>query len=82
MLRASDNPPVDGDKSSSMVIDKKKRQVTLYEPLPQTTNTMNQSINATNVQDRAPMVSAPKMFAFDALYTNEDNQVMNNYDFY
>lgn len=75
MLRVIDNPP-DGEKSSYLSIDKKKRQVTLSEPTAQTTNTMTQSINATNLQDRAPMVSAPKMFAFDALHTNDDSQVL------
>lgn len=75
MLRVIDNPP-DGDKSSYLSIDKKKRQVTLSEPTSQTTNTMTQSTNATNLQDRAPMVSAPKMFAFDALHTSDDSQVL------
>lgn len=75
MLRVIDNPP-DGDKSSYLSIDKKKRQVTLSEPTAQTTNTMTQSTNATNLQDRAPMVSAPKMFAFDALHTSDDSQVL------
>lgn len=75
MLRVIDNPP-EGDKSSYLSIDKKKRQVTLSEPTAQTTNAMTQSTNATNLQDRAPMVSAPKMFAFDALHTSDDSQVL------
>ena len=75
MLRVIDNP-ADGEKSSYLSIDKKKRQVTLSEPTVQTTNTMTQSTNATNLQDRAPMVSAPKMFAFDALHTSDDSQVL------
>jgi kinesin family member 26 len=71
MLRVSDNQP-EGDKASSYLsIDKKKRQVTLSEP---TTTPAPQT--STNAQDaRGPMVSAPKMFAFDALHTSEDSQV-------
>jgi kinesin family protein 26 len=70
MLRVSDNPP-DGDKSASCLsIDKKKRQVTLSEP----TTTQNA---ASSGADRGPMVLAPKMFAFDALHTNEDSQVID-----
>lgn len=74
MLRVTDNPP-DSDKTSCLSIDKKKRQVTLSEPSSQATNAMTQSTNATSLQDRAPMVSAPKMFAFDALHTSDDSQV-------
>lgn len=69
MLRVSGNQP-DGEKNESYLsIDKKKKQVTLSEP---TSNTPNPS---TSAQDRGPMVSAPKMFAFDALHTKDDSQV-------
>lgn len=76
MLRVSDNPPnSDGEKNvSHLSIDKKKRQVTLSEPIPTQTT---QPSTSSNVLDRALMVSAPKMFAFDALHTSEDSQVMN-----
>lgn len=70
MLRVSDNQP-EGD--SYLTIDKKKRQVTLSEP---TTAQTPQS--STSAQERGPMVSAPKMFAFDALHTSEDSQVMHH----
>lgn len=79
MLRVSDNPPTDGEKSVSYLsIDKKKRQVTLSEPTQNTQNItgQNQSTGNNAAQDRGPMVSAPKMFAFDALHTNDDSQVM------
>lgn len=72
MLRVSDSPPTtaDGEKSAShLSIDKKKRQVTLCEPTSAQTATQSQT------QDRGPMVSAPKMFAFDALHTSDDSQV-------
>jgi len=78
MLRVADNPPTDGEKSVSYLsIDKKKRQVTLSEPTnAQNVTGQNQSSSSnTAAQDRGPMVSAPKMFAFDALHTNDDSQV-------
>lgn len=71
MLRVSDNQP-EGEKNDGYLsINKKKRQVTLSEPT--TTQTPQPS---TSAQERGPMVSAPKMFAFDALHTSEDSQVM------
>lgn len=70
MLRVSDNQPED-KTVSYLSIDKKKRQVTLSEPTSAQTPQ-----SSTSAQDRGPMVSAPKMFAFDALHTSEDSQVM------
>lgn len=72
MLRVSDNPPEGEENSSYLSIDKKKRQVTLSDT---TTNQASQS-STTAAQERGPMVSAPKMFAFDGLFTTEDNQVI------
>ena len=84
MLRVSDDPPrqqagEQQDQSSApaattssnppptyLTVDKKKRQVTLTET--HSSATMAPS-------ERGPMVSAPKMFAFDALFTTEDSQV-------
>uniref|UniRef100_A0A182W6H7 Kinesin motor domain-containing protein n=1 Tax=Anopheles minimus TaxID=112268 RepID=A0A182W6H7_9DIPT len=82
MLRVSDDPPrqastgeqqdqsAPGSTSTTpaptyLTVDKKKRQVTLTET--QSNVTMAPS-------ERGPMVSAPKMFAFDALFTTEDSQ--------
>lgn len=70
MLRVSDNQPED-KTVSYLSIDKKKRQVTLSEPTSSQT-----AQSSTSAQERGPMVSAPKMFAFDALHTSEDSQVM------
>lgn len=73
MLRVSDNQP-EGEKSACYLsIDKKKRQVTLSEPTSAQTPQ-----SSTSAQERGPMVSAPKMFAFDALHTNEDSQVIRH----
>lgn len=52
-----------------MALDKKKRQVTLTDPR----NVVCPPPQA--AQERAPMVAAPKMFAFDNLFTAEDKQV-------
>ncbi|XP_058450660.1 kinesin-like protein CG14535 isoform X3 [Malaya genurostris] len=83
MLRVSDDPPKPAAQSeesqpgsstasasspSYLTVDKKKRQVTLCE----TQTNLAGSTAAT--QERGPMVSAPKMFAFDALFTTEDSQ--------
>ena len=68
MLRVSDNAPLDTNTSSYLSIDKKKRQVTLSEPTVVAT--------VSGSQERGPMVAAPKMFAFDALFTSEDTQVI------
>lgn len=50
-----------------MSVDKKHRQLTLIDP------------NAPPASDgsRRVGVAAPKMFAFDALFTQEDSQVIN-----
>lgn len=68
MLRVADNQN-DSLNPSNMSIDKKKRQVTLSEPSSGT------AAVASATQERGPMVAAPKMFAFDNLFTNEDSQV-------
>ncbi|XP_067215067.1 kinesin-like protein KIF26A isoform X2 [Linepithema humile] len=60
MLRVSP-----GDGGSFFNADKRKKQVTLVDP------TSGQSSSA---EDRRPTVAAPKMFAFDAIFTEEDSQ--------
>ena len=70
MLRCSDNPPEAEEPTSYLTIDKKKRQVTLSEPSSGQANT-----SSATVQERGPMVSAPKMFAFDSMFTADDAQV-------
>lgn len=73
MLRISDPAPSDPTKSHYLCIDKKKRQITLTDP---TTMTPNTTVTTTAVtQDRGPMVSAPKIFAFDNLFTHDDPQL-------
>lgn len=66
---AGDEPPTATttvDPSNFMSVDKKHRQLTLIDP------------NAPPASDgsRRVGVAAPKMFAFDALFTQEDSQVI------
>lgn len=68
MLRVSDTH-TDTEQSHFMTVDKKKRQVTLTDP------TAASNVAASTSQERGPMVAAPKMFAFDSLFTAEDQQV-------
>lgn len=88
MLRISDSAPLDSTSPHYLCIDKKKRQITLTDPttIPLTITTQaadetNTSVSdgagntTTNVvQERGPMVAAPKIFAFDNLFTNDDVQ--------
>ncbi|XP_030384212.1 kinesin-like protein GA13060 [Scaptodrosophila lebanonensis] len=64
MLRVSDKPEEQAAQHF-ITLDKKKRQVTLSDP---------KNVCAPLAQERAPMVAAPKMFAFDNLFTTEDKQ--------
>jgi len=61
MLRVSP-----GDGGSFFNADKRKKQVTLIDPA---------SGQSSSAEDRRPTVAAPKMFAFDAIFTEEDSQV-------
>lgn len=54
-----------GGENEFIDIDQKKRQITFLEP-PSVADSLG---------DRAPMVSAPKIFAFDGLFTANDSQV-------
>ncbi|KAH8377385.1 hypothetical protein KR093_005178 [Drosophila rubida] len=69
MLRVADKPATaiasPHGEPHFMALDKKKRQVTLTDP---------KNVCAPQAQERAPMVAAPKMFAFDNLFTAEDKQ--------
>lgn len=69
MLRISDSVPTEGGSQPHFLcIDKKKRQITLTDP-----STLGPNAAGAN-QDRGPMVAAPKIFAFDNLFTNDDAQ--------
>lgn len=67
MLRISDAAPTDSTQPHYLCIDKKKRQITLTDPSTITNN-------SAATQERGPMVAAPKIFAFDNLFTHDDAQ--------
>ncbi|KAL1117511.1 hypothetical protein AAG570_003830 [Ranatra chinensis] len=52
-------------ESSVLSVDSKRRQVTLYEPSPAA---------SCSPPDRRLAIAAPKMFAFDAVFSHEDPQ--------
>ncbi|XP_066602950.1 uncharacterized protein [Prorops nasuta] len=60
MLRVSP-----GDGGSFFYADKRKKQVNLVDPA---------SAQSSTAEDRRPAVTAPKMFGFDAIFTEEDSQ--------
>ena len=68
MLRVSS-----GEGGSFFNADKRKKQVTLIDPA---------SAQSSTAEDRRPTVAAPKMFAFDAIFTEEDSQVRYSKIFY
>lgn len=50
-------------------LDKRKKQVTLYDPA------LCGEAASTAPEDRKVGVAAPKMFAFDAIFSHDDSQV-------
>lgn len=67
MLRISESALTEGSQPHYLSIDKKKRQITLTDPTPS-------APSSAASQERAPKVAAPKIFAFDNLFTSEDAQ--------
>lgn len=58
----------EGDAASYMSVDVRKKQVTLYDPTVCGTA-------GPDTERHAGGVAAPKMFAFDAVFSPDDNQV-------
>jgi hypothetical protein len=62
-----DAPGPAGGSASFFSVDSRKKQVTLFDPA---------ACGGTAApEDRRVGVAAPKMFAFDAIFTQEDSQV-------
>ena len=85
MLRVA--PSTTGDSPSFLSVDKRRKQITLQEPssgyvngcpngLSISLSSLESGCNAAASQDRRVGVAAPKMFAFDGLYTPDDTQVI------
>lgn len=74
MLRVSN--PVSGTDSSNTFfsLDKRKKQVNLVDPAV--------CGGSAAPEDRRVGVAAPKMFAFDAIFSQDDSQVRKNMGFY
>ena len=66
ILRVAASGTFDEEKTRFFGMDKKKRQVTLLDP--------SVSRGEIAMEDRKVGVAAPKMFAFDGVFTSEDNQ--------
>lgn len=91
MLRMTDNNAGGsgggGNENEFISIDQKKRQITFIEPSSSSSaaaaiagenansGDASTSLAAAAALDRGPMVSAPKIFAFDGLFTSADSQV-------
>ena len=72
ILRVANSGVIDDKKSSFFKMDKKKKQVTLLAPDNQRDHC--ELAEADTEPRRGLDVAAPKMFAFDGLYTDEDGQ--------
>ena len=70
ILRVANSGVIDEKKASFFRMDKKKRQVTLFDP-----SQARNSMVAEPVSEAPPVPAAPKMFAFDGLFTDEDPQI-------
>jgi hypothetical protein len=80
MLRVAGDPTA----SNFLSVDKKRKQLTLQEPGNNTSLTLASSSSSEKdhhqvaAEDRRVGVAAPKMFAFDGLFTTaDDSQVLN-----
>ena len=71
ILRVANSGVIDEKKGSFFKMDQKKKQVTLLEPDSRDRIESDVEEEATK---RRVDVSAPKMFAFDGLFTDEDGQ--------
>ena len=71
ILRVANSGVIDEKKGSFFKMDKKKRQVTLFDP-----SQVRNSVAEEGEASSGPLVpAAPKMFAFDGLFTDEDPQI-------
>ena len=71
---------VGGEASSFLSVDKKRKQMTLQEPptLGDAAAAAAASDACDAADDRRVRVAAPKMFAFDGVFTQDDAQVNNS----
>lgn len=69
MLRVAGDGHTAEDTASFLSVDKRRKQITLFDP----------ALCGTQApEDRRVGVAAPKMFAFDSIFTHEDSQVLTD----
>ena len=75
-MRVANSGVIDERKGSFFKMDQKKKQVTLLEPDNKETRGESTGLDGEEEEPnkRRVDVSAPKMFAFDGLFTDEDGQ--------
>ena len=75
-MRVANSGVIDEKKGSFFKMDQKKKQVTLLEPDNKEARGETTGLDGEEEESskRRVDVSAPKMFAFDGLYTDEDGQ--------
>ena len=76
ILRVANSGVIDEKKGSFFKMDQKKKQVTLLEPDNKEARGETTGLDGEEEESnkRRVDVSAPKMFAFDGLFTDEDGQ--------
>lgn len=79
MLRVAGDPTT----SNFLSVDKKRKQLTLQEPgnhssLTLASSSSSEKEHQVGAEDRRVGVAAPKMFAFDGLFTAADNSQVRN----
>ena len=75
-MRVANSGVIDEKKGSFFKMDQKKKQVTLLEPDNKESRGETTGLDGEEEESskRRVDVSAPKMFAFDGLFTDEDGQ--------
>lgn len=68
LLRVNAPPEGNADSSSILGVDRRRKQVSLFHPI-------SSEGAPPPPEDRRLAVSAPKMFAFDAIFSQDDSQV-------
>lgn len=74
MLRVCDNPEEVSSSAGILGLDKRRKQVTLIDPGGATPSGITP-------EERRVGISAPKMFAFDGIFGEDDDQVLYSLSF-
>jgi len=77
MLRVCETEEVPTSSSGILGVDQRKKQVTLLDP-----GGTGNNPNGITPQERRVGIAAPKMFAFDGIFGEDDDQVLLTYYYY